>query len=278
MFFILRTAKLALLLCAACAVCLGVAGLAGVAAGNHRSLEATPAGLTAHAAGFSDRFGDGTPDFLRLDSAPDRKAFRDSFVALAEYQAVRPENEVPGEIGDCAALLRFAYRNALHAHDAAWIAEQGEEFASSPHIAKYTYPNTPLAAFLFRTTSGPYLPGEERRGFSEFADARTLFRFNTFLVSRDIRDAQPGDLLFFRQLEQSEPYHSMVFVGRSRFAPELKDDLVVYHTGPLNGRNGEIRRVRVADLVQHPSPRWRPLKGNPNFLGVYRWNILREAD
>src|SRR5690349_21968790 len=25
----------------------------------------------------------------------------------------------------------------------------------------------------------------------------------------------------------------------------------------------------------HPSPRWRPVAGNPNFLGVYRWNVLR---
>jgi len=30
--------------------------------------------------------------------------------------------------------------------------------------------------------------------------------------------------------------------------------------------------------MRHPSPRWRPQAGNPNFLGVYRWNILREAD
>jgi hypothetical protein len=28
--------------------------------------------------------------------------------------------------------------------------------------------------------------------------------------------------------------------------------------------------------MQHPDPRWRPTPSNPNFLGVYRWNILRE--
>jgi uncharacterized protein len=31
-------------------------------------------------------------------------------------------------------------------------------------------------------------------------------------------------------------------------------------------------------LLHHPDPRWRPLKENANFLGVYRWNILREGD
>jgi len=34
----------------------------------------------------------------------------------------------------------------------------------------------------------------------------------------------------------------------------------------------------VDELLRHPSPRWRPLEGNHNFLGVYRWNILREME
>jgi hypothetical protein len=33
----------------------------------------------------------------------------------------------------------------------------------------------------------------------------------------------------------------------------------------------------LSALLQHPNARWRPETGNPNFLGVYRWNILREA-
>jgi uncharacterized protein len=37
--------------------------------------------------------------------------------------------------------------------------------------------------------------------------------FNTFFVSRDIRNARPGDLLFYRQLEQDAPFHSMIFVS-----------------------------------------------------------------
>jgi hypothetical protein len=50
---------------------------------------------------------------------------------------------------------------------------------------------------------------------------------------------------------------------------------VVYHTGPDRGSLGEIRRVTMAELLDHPDARWRPINSNPNFLGVYRWNILR---
>src|SRR5690348_13183556 len=72
-------------------------------------------------------FPDGASGFLHLDSAADRAAFRDWFTAIAEYQAVRPEQDVPAEIKDCAALLRFAYREALARHSAAWLAHNGLE-------------------------------------------------------------------------------------------------------------------------------------------------------
>jgi hypothetical protein len=50
---------------------------------------------------------------------------------------------------------------------------------------------------------------------------------------------------------------------------------VVYDTGEDHGKAGELRRVTVAELLDHPQAQWRPVEGNPNFLGVYRWNILR---
>jgi uncharacterized protein YfaT (DUF1175 family) len=50
---------------------------------------------------------------------------------------------------------------------------------------------------------------------------------------------------------------------------------VVYDTGEDHGKSGELRRVALAELLDHPQPQWRPIPGNPNFLGVYRWNILR---
>lgn len=223
----------------------------------------------------------GSRDFLHLDSAADREAFRRWFTAIAEYQALRPAQDVPAEINDCAALLRFAYRGALHGHSAEWLAENKlEGLASLPSVRKYAYPRTPLGASLFRV--GPPPPGgDDKASFAEFADAKTLWRFNTFLVSRDVRLARPGDLLFYRQLEQNSPYHSMIFIGQSRlsnFGAGVGDDIVVYHTGPVGKTGGEMRRVALKELLQHPSPRWRPVPGNTNFLGVYRWNILREAE
>jgi len=221
----------------------------------------------------------GTPNSLHLDSAADREAFRGWFTAIAEYEAVRPAEQVPAEITDCAALLRFAYRGALQRHNAVWLAQNGlEGLAPLPSVAKYAYPRTPVGAALFRVAPpGPM--GDDKSSFAEFADAKTLWRFNAFLVSRDVRLARPGDLLFYRQLAQHSPYHSMIFIGPSRLSGSAGEGaIVVYHTGPVGKSAGEIRRVTLTELLQHPSPRWRPVPGNSNFHGVYRWNILRETE
>jgi len=229
----------------------------------------------------NDRFLDGTPDFLRLDSPADQETFRRWFVLIAEFQALRPTLELPSEINDCAALLRYSYRNALRDHDAAWTREaRFAPHSALPSLEKYHYPFTPLGASLFRTRPGHFLAEDRKNGtFAEFADAKTLKDFNTYFFSRDIRAARPGDILFYRQLEQNSPFHSMIFVGHSPWAnpgdPSANEDVVVYHTGPIGKASGEMRRLRLADLMQHPSPRWRPVAGNSNFLGVYRWNILR---
>jgi uncharacterized protein YfaT (DUF1175 family) len=53
-------------------------------------------------------------------------------------------------------------------------------------------------------------------------------------------------------------------------------DWAVYDTGPIGKGPGEVRRVALEDLIHYPDTRWRPLPENSNFLGVYRWNILRE--
>ncbi|HXB21179.1 MAG TPA: DUF1175 family protein [Candidatus Solibacter sp.] len=227
----------------------------------------------------NDRLQDGTPDFLHLDSASDREAFRNWFTGIAEYQALRPAQELPAEIIDCAALLRYAYRGALHAHNEFWLEENKlGALAYLPSVRKYSYPHTLLGAALFRVRPEPDTENP-RQAFAEFADAKTLLQFNTYRVSRDVRLAQPGDLLFYRQLEQNSPYHSMVFVGKSHWANDGQHEaILVYHTGPIGKAPGEMRRVGLSQLMQHPSPRWRPVPGNSNFLGVYRWNILKEAN
>jgi uncharacterized protein YfaT (DUF1175 family) len=233
----------------------------------------------------NDSYADGTPDFLRLHTAQDRQAFRNWFTAIAEAQAGQAAVRLPAEIDDCAALLRYAYREALHAHDETWLARHPAESVSPPpSIRQYVYPQTPLGANLFRVRPGPFLPQDmDDGGFAQFADARTLMQNNTSLVGRDLRQARPGDLIFYRQLEQDSPYdvpgaahhhspyHSMIICG-------TRGSWVVYHTGPMHSGKGEMRHLLVANLLQHPDPRWRPLEENANFLGVYRWNILREGE
>jgi uncharacterized protein YfaT (DUF1175 family) len=261
-----------------CAFCLAAAVFAALSsmAYSQRLPDAKPQPVLR-----STEWKDGTPDFLHLDSAADRAAFRQWFVAIAEYQALRPASDLPAEINDCAALLRYAYRGALHAHNETWLEENKlEALAFLPSVRKYAYPHTPLGAALFRVR--PPSGGTEnlKNSFAEFADAKNLIQFNTFFVSRDVRLAQPGDLLFYRQLEQDSPYHSITFVGRSQFisAEGTDDPIVVYHTGPIGKQPGEMRRIGLSQLLQHPSPRWRPVPGNSNFLGVYRWNILRDTN
>jgi len=222
-----------------------------------------------------------TPSFLLLDSAADRDAFRRWFSAIAEYQALRPAAELPPEVSDCAALLRYAYRGALRAHTESWLEETRlAALAFLAPVRKYTYPHTPLGPGLFRVRPATG-EGSVQASFAEFADAKSLRQFNTYFVSRDVRLALPGDILFFRQLEQNSPYHSMVFVGRSQIAGdggEGDNSILVYHTGPIGKTTGEMRRIKLRQLLQHPSPRWRPVPANTNFLGVYRWNILREVN
>jgi uncharacterized protein YfaT (DUF1175 family) len=226
----------------------------------------------------SDSFSDGTPDFLRLQDQSDRLAFRRWFTFLAESTFFQKEAERPQEVSDCAALIRFAYREALHGHDGAWANQWHlATIPNVPSVKKYDFPHTALGALLFRTRPGTFAPNDINDGsFAEFANAETLRRFNTHFVSRDLRAARAGDLLFFRQAAGRMPYHTMIFLGASHFGEG--EDWLVYHTGPDEGHAGEIRRVTVADLMQHPYARWRPLPQNPAFLGVYRWNILREAN
>lgn len=225
---------------------------------------------------MTDRFGDGTPDFLRLDSAADRRAFRRWFTLLAEAQYYRERESLPAGIADCSGLVRFAYREALRPHDGEWATSIGLHVPAGEPVRKWAYPRTPLAANLFRVKPGPFVEADlTAAAFAQFADAATLRALNTHRVGADLGAAQPGDLLFYRQLEQDQSYHAMVFVGRSQHEPG-PESYVVYHTGPIGRDRGEVRRPSAKELEMHPNPRWRPLPGNGNFLGIYRWNILRD--
>jgi uncharacterized protein len=235
---------------------------------THLSLTTTPAN--------ADSAHDGTPDFLRLDTPADRAAFRQWFTFLAEAQFFR--KPLPREISDCAALIRYSYREALSVHNDAWIdTAHLPELPAAPPVSKYSYPFTPLGANLFRIKPGEYSAADSANGnFAQFADAENLLRFNAYLVSKNMDQAQPGDILLYRQLSLAGaaphmPFHTMIFLGPSQL-DRTPGPYVVYHTGP----QGEIRRPALAELEKHPDPRWRPFPANANFLGIYRWNILAD--
>ncbi|MBV9762439.1 MAG: DUF1175 family protein [Acidobacteriaceae bacterium] len=225
---------------------------------------------------FRDWALDGTPDFLRLDDDSDREAFRRWFAFLAEAQYFAAADERPSEIVDCAALARYAYREALRRHDSAWAGEAHLPLmASIASVQKYSFPHTPLGPALYRLRPGPFLPGDVENGaFGQFANAQTLQRFNTFLVSRNAAASMRGDLFFFRRGTEGMPFHTMIFIGHSQVAPSALR-YVVYDTGPREGRRGEIKRLSMDEVLSYPDPQWRPVAANPNFLGVFRWNILR---
>ena len=227
---------------------------------------------------FTDSFGDGTPDFLRLHTSEDRAAFRRWFVLLAENQYYN-QDHLPAEIDDCAALLRFSYRESLRRHDSEWA--NSLELPRTPlpgEVRQYRYPYTLLGAALFRVREGSFDGDDLRnRAFADFADAKTLRRYNTYFVARDLARAQPGDVLFFRQSGHDLPFHAMIFLGVSP-VERSQERYVVYHTGPEGKWRGEVRRLSVPELMNYPDARWRPVAANPAFLGVYRWNILREGE
>jgi uncharacterized protein len=221
---------------------------------------------------WTDSYGDGTPDFLRLTTRQDQTAFRRWFAFLAEVAWYTEPGRRPAELTDCGALLRYAYREGLREHNGVWAQNLGlPALAPIPEIRKYHYPHTPLHSALFRTIPGP----PNRSAFREFADAQTLMDRNTFRLGVALEQARPGDLLFYRQASGTLPVHSMIWLGPSQVEVG-SERFVVYHTGPQRRRPGEIRRLPEAELREHPDPRWRPVAANPAFLGVFRWNILRD--
>lgn len=198
---------------------------------------------------------------LVLDET-DRGAFRAWFTFLADAQFERRSADVV----DCAALIRHAYREALRPHTTAWFqSARLPRLVSLPDVRKAP-PMHDGALLLFRVARTP-----ER--FAEFADAETIVSLNSRRIGRDVRAAEPGDLLYFRHDDAASPSHLMMFVGESRFDRDRRDWLV-YHTGPDGSTPGEVRKVALADLERHPSPRWRPVSANAEFIGVFRLDIL----
>lgn len=236
---------------------------------NHATLS------SAHASLDSDN--DGIPDAAELRSFMDRENFRAWFTLIAEGQFYELSGQWNAEQRDCAGLVRFALREALRRHDRAWLQKMGPSYTPiAADVSRYTLEQGPLGEKLFRTAFGSYKDGEISDGtFSEFADARSLKSFNTKFISRDRKQAQPGDLLFFYQpWVQKFPYHVMIFLGDAKLGDTPASDWVVYHTGSSATDAGAVKKVQLSVLDHHPNRRWRPVESNSNFLGFYRLKIL----
>jgi len=227
---------------------------------------------------LNDSDNDGIPDLIELRSFQDRDSFRRWFTAIAETQFYQLSDEWNAEQRDCAGLARFAIREALRRHDRLWFQKMGPAYQTvAPDVKSFDLDNNPFGEKIFRTNFGSFAETDIRNGrFSEFADARTLKSFNVEFVSRDRREAQPGDLLFYYQpWVQKFPFHVMIFLGQARIGPNGAQDWVVYHTGSSPTDKGTVKKVELSVLDQHPDPRWRPIERNKNFLGFFRLKILQ---
>lgn len=225
-----------------------------------------------------DSDNDGIPDVAELRSFQDRDSFRRWFTAIAENQFYQLSDQWNAEQRDCAGLVRFAMREALRHHDRIWFQKMGPGYETvAPDVAGFDLDQNPLGEKIFRTDFGSFHESDLRNGrFSEFADGRSLKNFNSVFVTRDRREAQPGDLLFFYQpWVQKFPYHVMILLGPARIAPSGAQDWVVYHTGSSPTDQGTVKKVQLAVLDHHPDPRWRPVESNHNFIGFYRLKILQ---
>jgi uncharacterized protein len=225
-----------------------------------------------------DSDNDGIPDVVELRTFQDRDSFRRWFTAIAETQFYQLSNQWNAEQRDCAGLARFAIREALRHHDRIWFQKMGSAYQTvAPDVKSFDLDHNAFGEKIFRTDFGSFAETDIRNGrFSEFADARTLKNFNVVFVSRDRREAQPGDLLFYYQpWVQKFPYHVMIFLAQARIANNGAQDWVVYHTGSSPNDEGTVKKVELSVLDHHPDPRWRPVERNRNFLGFYRLKILQ---
>jgi uncharacterized protein YfaT (DUF1175 family) len=186
---------------------------------------------------------------IRLSRAQSR-AVRAWIVRIAETQ-VRQGPSPRWAQRDCAGLVRFAVAEALAYHDERWRQAMGMRGRLPPDLV----PEDLRAALRHQWRRPDGTQGA-------YVNALGLAQENSVLVGRDVRLAQPADLLFF---DQGEAQHLMFWTGRR----------IVYHNGspPRDDDNG-LRAVLLADLLRWEDTRWRPEAANPNFIGVFSLAFL----
>jgi len=186
---------------------------------------------------------------VRLDTAQSQ-AFRAWMVRIIHEQIRRGPN--PRWFHrDCAGLVRFAVGETFKCHDGKWLRNNSLSTRMLP------------PEIVLRADQKPLLQGWVQLDGSRapFASAQVLIQKNTRFVSKDINQAQSGDLLFF---DYGDDQHVMVWMGRA----------IAYHTGTVTKTDNGLRAVTLQQLMQWKDTRWRPQQDNPNFIGVFRLAFL----
>lgn len=183
--------------------------------------------------------------------ATQTQAFRGWFVRIVNEQLRQGPNP-RWQHRDCAGLVRFAVAEALQKHDAGWLKNNGISRAGLPPEVDLLPENREALRHNWKQQDG---------GRGAYVPAFGLVQNNARLISRDINQAEPGDLLFF---DQGDDQHVMVWTGR----------YIAYHTGTVHPKDSGLRAVRIDQLMQWKDTRWQPRNDNPNFIGIYRLAFL----
>lgn len=189
------------------------------------------------------------PAANQLDREQSRR-FRAWLTRLVEEQVRHPNPRWTQR--DCAGLVRFATAETFSVHDEGWRQHNGFVGVSLP--PPLVLPEAQRLALRNRWLN-------ETGQASAYASAIALVQHNSQFVGKDLAQAEPGDVLFF---DQGDDQHLMVWMG----------GWVAYHTGTVTDSDNGMRAVSIKDLMQWKDTRWRPLDGNPNFAGIYRFSFL----
>ncbi len=211
--------------------------LVATAAGPRPALALTPGAAAAPATGVT------------LD-AEQARVFRAWMLRIIQEQ-VRQGPSPRWVQRDCVSLVRFAVAESLRPHDARWLHANGLSAEQIPAELAFS-PGQQGLRHAWRLAGG---------ASSAYVSAIELVQENSRFVSRDVNQAQPGDLLFF---DQGDDQHLMVWMNGT----------VAYHTGTVTADDNGLRAVSVSQLLHWKDTRWRPTQDNPNFAGIYRLAFL----
>ena len=178
------------------------------------------------------------------------QAFR-SWMTLIVHQQLRQGPTPRWQQNDCAGLVRFAVAESLREHDTNWLRANGFLGRKIPADVVLDANQRGLRHAWYRSDGSQ----------DAWASAYDLVANNSRFISKDVMQAQPGDLLFY---DQGQDQHLMVWMG----------SYIAYHTGTRTATDNGLRAYTVAQVMSKKDNRWQPVASNPNFLGVYRLTFL----